>query len=359
MKTDVLSMTPQELREFARTLGQPEYRGTQIFEWLYRGAQRFPDMTSLPAAFRKKLCEHAFIPSAGIKRKLVSAIDGTVKYLFELHDGETVESVFMRYKHGNTMCISTQVGCRMGCSFCASTKAGLVRSLAPSEMLLQIMSAERDLGEKVSNVVMMGMGEPLDNYDNSVKFLRLANEKSGLNIGLRHISLSTCGLVEKIDLLAKEDLPITLSLSLHAADDETRRKIMPIANKYTINEVISACKRYIEATGRRISFEYALIDGVNDSAKDAEKVGALLSGMLCHLNLIPVNPIKEKNYKRSGKNAIKVFTETVEKNKINVTVRRKLGADINASCGQLRAAEKENRVMNSVPRSPAGKETGV
>ena len=342
MKTDVLSMTPAELREFAHTLGQPEYRGTQIFEWLYRGAASFAEMTSLPAAFREKLEENAFIPTTAVKRKLVSSVDGTVKYLFELYDGETVESVFMRYKHGNTVCISTQVGCRMGCAFCASTKAGLVRSLAPSEMLLQIMSAERDLGEKVSNVVMMGMGEPLDNYDNSVKFLRLANEKAGLNIGLRHISLSTCGLVEKIDMLAKEDLPITLSLSLHAGDDETRKKIMPVANRYPISEVIAACKRYVDTTGRRISFEYALIEGVNDSEKDAEKVGRLLSGMLCHLNLIPVNPIKEKNFKRSGKNAIKVFTDTVEKYKINVTVRRKLGADINASCGQLRAAEKSN-----------------
>ncbi|MBR5746874.1 MAG: 23S rRNA (adenine(2503)-C(2))-methyltransferase RlmN [Clostridia bacterium] len=343
MKTDVLSMTPQELRGFAASLGQPEYRGTQIFEWLYRGADSFEKMTSLPAAFRERLAEHAFIPTAKIRRKLVSAIDGTVKYLFELHDGETVESVFMRYLHGNTVCISTQVGCRMGCAFCASTKAGLVRSLAPSEMLLQIIAAERDLGEKVSNVVMMGMGEPLDNYDNSVKFLRLANEKQGLNIGLRHISLSTCGLVEKIDKLAGEELPVTLSLSLHAADDDTRRKIMPVAYKYTINEVIEACKRYIAKTGRRISFEYALIEGVNDSVSDAEKTGKLLSGMLCHLNLIPVNPIKEKNYKRSGKNAIKVFTDTVEKYKINVTVRRKLGADINASCGQLRAADKNDR----------------
>ncbi len=340
MKTDLLSMFPEELAEFCVQLGQPKYRGKQIFEGLYKGKREFDEFSTLPKGFREKLVENAFIPTAKIKRKLVSAIDGTVKYLYELHDGETVESVFMRYHHGNTMCISTQVGCRMGCAFCASTKAGLVRSLMPSEMLLQILEAERDLNERVSNIVLMGMGEPLDNYDNVIKFLKLVNNVSGLNIGLRHISLSTCGLVDKMDRLAEEGLPITLSVSLHAPNDEKRKQTMPIANKYSVKELIDACKRYIDKTGRRISFEYALISGVNDSKEDAHELGRLLSGMLCHLNLIPVNPIKEKNFQRSEKNAIKLFTETIELYKINVTVRRKLGSDINASCGQLRADDR-------------------
>lgn len=341
MKADVLSMFPEEAAELAVSLGQPKYRGRQIFEALYKGARSFDDITSIPKSFREQLKENAFIPCADIKRKLVSKIDGTVKYLYSLYDGEAVESVFMRYKHGNTMCISTQVGCRMGCAFCASTKAGLVRSLAPSEMLLQITEAERDLGERVSNIVLMGMGEPLDNYDNVIKFLRLVNREEGLNIGLRHISLSTCGLVEGIDRLSEEGLPVTLSVSLHAPNDEIRRKTMPIANKYSIKELLAACRRFTDKTGRRISFEYALISGVNDSKEHADELGRLLSGMLCHVNLIPVNPIKEKNFKRSEKNAIKVFTETVETYKISTTVRRKLGSDINASCGQLRAEDSK------------------
>lgn len=341
MKSDLLSMFPEELGELCVSLGQQKYRGKQIFEGLYKGIRDIGDFSQLPKGFRESLAENAFIPRATVKRKLVSAIDGTVKYLYELHDGETVESVFMRYHHGNTMCISTQVGCRMGCAFCASTKAGLVRSLYPSEMLLQIMECERDLGERVSNVVLMGMGEPLDNYDNVIKFLKLINHESGLNVGLRHISLSTCGLVDKIDRLADENLQITLSVSLHAPNDEIRRKTMPIANKWSIEQLIAACKRYTDKTGRRISFEYALIAGVNDSRDNANELGRLLSGMLCHVNLIPVNPIKERDFKKSEKNAIKTFSETVEAYKISVTVRRKLGADINASCGQLRQADAE------------------
>lgn len=342
MKADVLSMFPEEISALCVSLGQPKYRGKQIFEGLYKGNRAFDEFTSLPKTFREQLNDNAFIPTASIKRKLVSAIDGTVKYLYTLHDGETVESVFMRYHHGNTMCISTQVGCRMGCAFCASTKAGLVRSLYPSEMLLQILEAERDLGERVSNIVLMGMGEPLDNYDNVIKFLRLVNHESGLNIGLRHISLSTCGLVDRIDKLADEGLPVTLSISLHAPNDEIRRQTMPIANKWSIRKLLDACTRFTDKTGRRISFEYALISGVNDSREHAHELGRLLSGMLCHVNLIPVNPIKEKNFVRSEKNAIKVFTETVETYKISVTVRRRLGADINASCGQLRAEDKNS-----------------
>lgn len=335
-------MFPEELEGLATELGQPKYRGKQIFEGLYKGARDIDGITTLPKNFRDRLKETSFVPTAEIRRKLVSAIDGTVKYLYALHDGETVESVFMRYRHGNTMCISTQVGCRMGCAFCASTKAGLVRSLAPSEMLLQILEAERDLDERVSNIVLMGMGEPLDNYDNVMKFLRLVNHEKGLNIGLRHISLSTCGLVDKIDRLAEEGLPVTLSVSLHAPNDDKRRQTMPIANKYSIQELIASCNRFIDKTGRRISFEYALIADSNDTAADAHELGKLLSGMLCHVNLIPVNPIKEKNFRRSEKNAIKVFTDILETYKINVTVRRRLGADINASCGQLRQ-EESNR----------------
>lgn len=342
MNADLLSMFPEELSELCVSLGQPKYRGKQIFEGLYKGIREISDFSALPKGFRDSLSEAAFIPTAKIKRKLVSAIDGTVKYLYELHDNETVESVFMRYKHGNTMCISTQVGCRMGCAFCASTKAGLVRSLYPSEMLLQILECERDLGERVSNIVLMGMGEPLDNYENVMKFLRLVNHENGLNIGLRHISLSTCGLVDKIDRLADEGLQITLSVSLHAPNDEIRKQTMPIANKWSIEQLISACKRYTDKTSRRISFEYALISGVNDSRENAHELGKLLSGMLCHVNLIPVNPIKEKSFRRSEKNAIKEFTETVESYKISVTVRRKLGADINASCGQLRQADSQD-----------------
>ena len=335
-------MFPEELGELCVSLGQPKYRGKQIFESLYKGNRAISEFSTLPKVFREKLETIAFIPTASIKRKLVSKLDGTVKYLYSLHDGNTVESVFMRYHHGNTMCISTQVGCRMGCAFCASTKAGLVRSLMPSEMLLQIMEAERDLGERVSNIVLMGMGEPLDNYDNVIKFLRLVNHENGLNIGLRHISLSTCGLVDKIDILANEELPITLSISLHAPNDEIRRKTMPIANKWTIKQLLDACKRYTDKTGRRISFEYALISGVNDSVNDAHELGRLLSGMLGHVNLIPVNPIKEKDFQRSEKNAIKAFVETVEKYNLTATVRRRLGSDINASCGQLRAEDSEN-----------------
>ena len=337
-KKDVLSMTEEELCEFAVSLGEKKFRGKQIFEGLYKGAKTFADIPGLPRAFVLRLEEQAEIRSAVTERRLVSQIDGTNKFLFCMQDGEAVESVFMRYKHGNTICISTQVGCRMGCSFCASTKAGLKRSLLPSEMLLQIMGAEKETGEKVSNIVLMGMGEPLDNYDNVLRFLHLVNMEKGLNIGMRHISLSTCGLVEQMDRLAEENLQITLSVSLHAPNTEKRRQIMPIANKYSVEELMAACDRYTKKTGRRISYEYALISGVNDTVEDAHEVGSLLKGRLAHLNLIPVNPIKERDFKKSDKEAIKKFVETVENNyKISTTVRRKLGSDIDASCGQLRA----------------------
>lgn len=335
---DILSLYPNEIGELVESLGEKKYRASQIFSWLYKGVTDFSQMTNLSKTFIAKLKEKAVIKQITVEKKLVSSIDGTVKYLFTLDDGEKIESVLMRYKHGNTICISTQAGCRMGCSFCASTMNGWRRNLTPSEMLLQIMKTEADAGEKISNIVLMGIGEPLDNYDNVIRFIRLANHKDGLNIGMRHISLSTCGLVDKINRLAEEDIPLTLSVSLHAADNEVRRSMMPVANKWTVEELIDACKRYIEKTGRRISFEYAMIQGVNDSVRDAEKLGKLLSGMLCHVNLIPINPVGGKNYKKSEKNSIGVFTRTLEKYKINVTVRRKLGSDIDASCGQLRAS---------------------
>ncbi len=337
-KIDVLSLLPEELEAFALEIGEKKFRGKQIFEGLYHGATEFSQITNLPKSLIAKLEEGAEIRRMTTERKLVSKLDGTVKFLFGLQDGEAVESVFMRYKHGNTLCISTQVGCRMGCAFCASTKAGLKRSLLPSEMLLQILCAQRETGETVSNVVLMGMGEPLDNYDNVLKFLRLVNLEKGLNIGMRHISLSTCGLVDRMDDLAKENLQITLSVSLHAATDEKRKEIMPVARKYSVAELMAACDRYTKATGRRISYEYALIAGVNDTPEDAHLLGNLLKGRLAHLNLIPVNPIKERDFKKSEKEAIAAFTEITEnKYKVSTTVRRKLGGDIDASCGQLRA----------------------
>lgn len=337
-KTDVLSLFPAELEEFAVSLGEKKFRGKQIFEGLYHGAPSFEDISNLPKTLIAKLTECAEIRSVATERKLVSKIDGTVKFLFGLQDGNAVESVLMRYKHGNTICISTQVGCRMGCAFCASTKAGLQRSLLPSEMLLQVMQAQKEVGEPVSNIVLMGMGEPLDNYDNVLRFLKLVNLEKGLHIGMRHISLSTCGLVDRMDDLAKENLQITLSVSLHAATDEKRKEIMPVARKYSIAELMAACDRYTDRTGRRISYEYALIAGVNDTPEDAHEVGRLLKGKLAHLNLIPVNPIKEKTFRKSEKEAIAEFVRIVETHyKISTTVRRKLGGDIDASCGQLRA----------------------
>ncbi|HAN20804.1 MAG: 23S rRNA (adenine(2503)-C(2))-methyltransferase [Clostridiales bacterium GWF2_36_10] len=335
---DILSLYPNEIEEFVISIGEKSFRAKQIFSWLYKGADDFSRMSNLSKTFITKLKQNAEIKSIKIAKKYVSALDGTIKYLFELDDGEKIETVFMRYQHGNTICLSTQAGCKMGCAFCASTINGYKRNLLPSEMILQIMACEKDSGEKVSNIVLMGIGEPLDNYENVVRFLRLVNHNDGLNIGMRHISLSTCGLVDKIDRLAKENFALTLSVSLHATDDAKRREIMPIANRWTIEQLLASCERYIKQTSRRISFEYALIAGVNDSFEDAHKLGRMLAGMLCHVNLIPVNTVAEKKYKKSEKNAIEAFTRAVETYKISVTVRRKLGSDIDASCGQLRAS---------------------
>ncbi|MBP5245155.1 MAG: 23S rRNA (adenine(2503)-C(2))-methyltransferase RlmN [Clostridia bacterium] len=341
-KTDISSLFPNELEDFLRELSEKEgvkiekFRASQIFSWLTKGVSDFSEMKNVPASLREVLERNAYIALPKIKTKLVSKIDGTVKYLFELYDGECIESVFMRYEHGNTVCISSQVGCRMGCTFCASTLGGLKRNLTPSEMTGQIIAAQNDTGEKISNVVMMGIGEPLDNFENTIKFLELVNLKEGLNIGMRHISLSTCGICEKIKELADMGTQITLSVSLHAPDGEKRKKLMPIAKKYSLDELMDACRYYTEKTKRRISFEYSMIKGENDTRECAEKLKNLLSGMLCHVNLIPLNRVKERAYEKSERQTIEEFSSVLERAHITVTVRRKLGSDINASCGQLR-----------------------
>ena len=345
-KTDLLSMNIPELEEFLAGLGEPKYRAAQIFSWMHRGVT-IDGMTNLSKKLRETLSEKAYVSFPKVERKLVSKLDGTVKYLFALDDGNMIESVFMRYKHGNTICVSSEVGCPMGCRFCASTIGGLVRKLKPSELLGQVIAAQCDMGERISNIVMMGIGEPLDNYENVVKFLRLVGDPSGINIGSRHISLSTCGLVDKSDELSKLDLQITLSISLHAADDETRSSIMPVNNKWNIASLLDACRRYFGATGRRISFEYTLISGRNDSPACARKLASTLKHGLyrnsrpfpIHVNLIPVNEVEETGFVKSGADAVNEFAKILEKEGINATVRRKLGSDINASCGQLRRAK--------------------
>lgn len=334
--TDLMSMTEPELMEFCVSLGEPAYRGKQLFGWLQKGIRSFDELNNLPAALREKLKENCLLCTCRTVKRQIST-DGTRKYLFELYDGERIESVFMRYRHGNTVCVSTQAGCRMGCSFCASTVKGLRRSLYACEMLLQILEIQSDTGERVSNVVLMGMGEPLDNYENVMRFLRLVNDEKGLNIGYRHISLSTCGLIDKMDRLAGEGLPITLSVSLHAPNGEIRRSIMPVANRYGYDELLEACVRYEQKTKRRISFEYALISGVNDSPENASELASRLKGTLCHVNLIPLNHTGRQGYKRSERDAVQAFAAVLEKHGVTATVRRSLGNDISAACGQLKA----------------------
>ncbi|MBP3370259.1 MAG: 23S rRNA (adenine(2503)-C(2))-methyltransferase RlmN [Clostridia bacterium] len=349
-KTDLLSLLPSELEEYILSIGEPKYRAKQIFTQMHRGISP-ESMTNVGKATKQKIAESAYYALPKIRRKLVSAIDGTVKYLFELCDGNAVESVVMKYMHGNTICVSSQVGCRMGCAFCASIIGGKVRDLAPSEILGQVLVAQNDTGERISNIVMMGIGEPLDNYDNVIKFLRLVGCEDGMNIGYRHISLSTCGLVDRIDCLAQEDMPITLSISLHASDDVTRSSIMPVNKKWNITALLDACRKYYSATGRRISFEYTLIAGKNDSVAAAQKLAKLLNGALrpsrtdsfpIHVNLIPVNPVEETGFAASGKQSVARFAKALEDNGIRATVRRTLGADINASCGQLRREDEKN-----------------
>lgn len=340
-KIDILSFDLNELTLFLEELKQPKFRAKQIFKWLHSGVEDFDQMTDIPKSFRELLKEKCYIATAGIVKKYVSKIDGTVKYVYKLYDNEYIESVLMKYKHGYTVCISTQVGCRMGCSFCASGIDGLFRNLTPSEMLAQILKAETDNNIRVSNVVMMGMGEPLDNFDNSVKFLKLVSSDDGINIGLRHISLSTSGVVSGIKKLAEYNFPITLSISLHAPFDTIRSEMMKVNKSWNISELLDACKEYQRVTTRRISFEYALIEGVNDSDECADKLSQILKGIMCHVNLIPANPVKENSFKKPNLAKIHAFQKRLTYNGINATVRRTLGADIDASCGQLRRKAKE------------------
>lgn len=334
--TDYRSLTRPELEAALADLGQPRYRAAQLFSWLQKGAVSFDEMTDLPASLRAALAEKGYLADAAVEARFVSRIDGTVKYLFRLNDGNLIEGVLMSYHHGYSLCVSTQVGCRMGCSFCASTVDGLTRSLTASEILAQIMTASRTEGVRVSHVVLMGMGEPFDNYDNVVRFLELVGAPEGLNIGARHISLSTCGRVDGIRRFMALGSQVTLSVSLHAPNDEIRSRLMPINRKYGVDELLDACRDYIAATGRRISFEYAMIRGVNDTDACAEELAARLKGMLCHVNLIPANEIRENDYRRSDAARLRQFQALLEKRGLTVTVRRTLGADVSASCGQLR-----------------------
>lgn len=340
--TDIKSLTFDELNNEILSIGLPKFRTGQIYSWLHeKGVASFDEMTNLSKDLREKLKQNYFIPSVEIEDKYVSKIDSTVKYLFRLYDGEYVEAVIMKYKYGYTICISSQVGCKMGCKFCASTLAGFKRNLLPSEMESQLHTAQKDLNIRISHIVLMGIGEPLDNYDNVIKFIRTVNNDKGLNISMRDITLSTCGVVPKMYDLANENIPITLTLSLHAPNDKLRSSMMPVNDKWGVDEAINACKNYTEVTGRRVSFEYTLINGVNDTTECAHELADKLKGMLCHVNLIPVNDVEERGNVRSTDKSIKNFCETLYSLGINATIRRTLGSDINASCGQLRRKKNE------------------
>lgn len=332
--TDLKSMTLEEMGTLLKSWGEPAFRAGQVFAWLHKGVGSFDEMTNLSKSLREKLAEECYITHPTVERKQVSAQDGTIKYLWRLADGNCIETVLMRYQHGNTVCISCQVGCRMGCAFCASTLGGKIRDLTPSEMLDQVLFTQLDSGAEVSNIVLMGIGEPLDNFDTVMRFLELVNHPKGMNIGMRHISLSTCGLVEKIDKLAEHRLQLTLSVSLHAPDDETRSKIMPVNRAVGVKKLMDTCRRYFETTGRRISYEYAMIDGVNDSDAQADLLAGLLKGTPGHVNLIPLNNVEESPLKPSRR--VAAFQKRLESHGVTVTVRRRLGGDIDASCGQLR-----------------------
>lgn len=336
MKQDLKSMNYDEIVQALREMGEPAYRAKQVFVWLHKGARSFDEMTNLSKALRQKLEEAYYITVPQVVRKQVSAKDGTIKYLWKLRDGNCVESVLMRYHHGNSICISSEVGCAMGCAFCASTKGGLVRRLTASEMVDQVLFSSLDSGLEISNIVLMGIGEPLDNYDTVLRFLELINNPDGMNIGMRHISLSTCGLVDKIEHLAQQKLQLTLSVSLHAPLDEIRSTIMPVNRKYNVDTLLAACKEYFRVTGRRISFEYAMIRDVNDSPEIAKILAKKLEGIAAHVNLIPLNNIEESPLKPSDRKTVMTFQEILESHGIPATVRRTLGSDIDASCGQLR-----------------------
>lgn len=338
---DIKSLYYPELEKLIVDNGFPKFRAKQIWGWLNKGVESFAEMKNLPKNIIDFLRESSYISVANIEKKLVSRYDKTVKYLFMLNDEEFVETVVMNYHHGYSICVSTQVGCKMGCTFCATGKSGFSRSLTASEILAQIESAQKDLNVRISNIVLMGMGEPLDNFDNVIRFLKLVSNEDGLNIGMRHITLSTCGIVPRIYELAEYNFGLTLSVSLHAPDNETRSKTMPINNRYPIEQLIKACRDYFDKTGRRISFEYAMIDGVNDSDLNAEKLGTLLKGLNCHVNLIPVNSVKGSEYKKSRVDRQQAFVNILKKYSITATVRRTLGSDINASCGQLKRNHTE------------------
>ena len=341
--TDLKSMTLEEITAALRAMGEPSFRGKQVFTWLHRGITDFDEMMNIPKSLREKLRAEYYITVPTVARKQVSKLDGTIKYLWQLGDGNAVETVVMHYKHGNTVCISSQVGCRQGCAFCASTIGGLIRNLEPSEMLDEVLYSERESGSKISNIVLMGIGEPLDNFDNVMRFLALVNHPDGENIGMRHISLSTCGLIERFDDLAARDLQLTLSVSLHAPDDATRSKIMPANHGRGVAALIDACARYYEATGRRISFEYAMIDGVNDTPEHARLLAKHARRVCAHVNLIPLNHVEERAFRPSTPEHLKAFIRILERAGVNVTVRRKLGSDVDASCGQLRKKVADHR----------------
>lgn len=343
-KKDIRSLSLAELKQEMESIGEKAFRAKQIYEWLHvKLADSFEEMTNLSKALKEKLEAEYEIPTVQMLERQVSKMDGTNKFLFELQDGHVVESVLMKYKHGNSVCISSQVGCRMGCRFCASTLDGLARNLRPSEMLGQIYQIQKISGERVSNIVVMGTGEPMDNYDNFVKFVRMLSDENGLNISQRNITVSTCGIVPNMKRLAEEKLQITLALSLHGSTQEKRKTLMPIANKYQLEEVLEACDYYFEQTGRRITFEYSLVHGVNDKEEDARELISILKPRNCHLNLIPVNPIKERDFEKPSKKAAENFKNGLERSGINVTIRREMGSDIDGACGQLRRRYVEKK----------------
>lgn len=333
---NILDLDIEALKLWMEQNGEKSFRAKQVFQWIYKGIFNFKDMKNISTNTLEHLEKYFYIGIPKVVTKLVSKDEDTVKFLFAYEDGNLIESVVMKYKHGNSICVSTQVGCRMGCKFCASTIEGMVRNLSSGEILAQILKAQEEIGERISNVVLMGSGEPLDNYENVIKFIKEINKSEGLNIGQRHITLSTCGVVPKIRELAHENLQITLAISLHAPNDNLRRQVMPIANKYSINEILDVCKYYIRKTNRRISFEYALVKGFNDSMEQSKELSDILNGILCHVNLIPVNEIKENTLKKSSSDNIINFKNILCKNGIETTIRREMGSDIDAACGQLR-----------------------
>lgn len=339
-KKALKNFTEAEMKDFMKEIGEKAFRGSQVYSWIYKGAKNFDDMKNIPKSLREKLEEVSYIGDIDIELKLESKDGKTKKYLFLLNDGNIIETVMMDYDSRVTVCVSNQVGCRMGCRFCASTMDGLVRNLEPWEILDQIMKIQEDTGKRVSNLVLMGSGEPLDNYENTKQFLKIVNDENGLNIGYRHITLSTCGIVPKIYELADLEIPINLAISLHSPYDDKRREIMPVANKYSIKEILDACRYYIKKTNRRVTFEYSLIKGVNDGKKEAEALASLLKGMLCHVNLIPINEVDERDFKKPDKAFIYKFRDYLEERNIPATVRISMGSDISGACGQLRRKHK-------------------